>query len=458
METKRAPMAIPLLGTVLLLSAGCMAEGLTLSNGMSDKTFAEWWCPVIYQDVADGLSNDPDNFRRDFLTNTDFDGDFNAWNNKESLDSHAYPLKGFVYYDVVETATHYFVVYSFFHPDDWNPFGGTNHENDQENMRIVVEKDDSTYGRFLVADFNAHGAMNSHSNGEVTAGLQTIRGGAEFEDDAGNISSSFSETFHHMRVYIEPEKHGPTSCVDGGGLGFTNVVECNPDGGTDKIIYRVIYGGTQEDAEEPSVEVIDQQKIEHTGLVLISGLSNYWLRRYDIGSGELWDQNFKYIPKRNQDTDPGNNLAIGPNTCMGFEFGGDEGGGGGLPPWGFLAKGVNRGDWLIDAAYAAAVEYTFPGETSPGYLTYLTNPYLDELLDPVDNGRNGACGGTSPCGVLAVDPGDARSCGPILWTLLLGLLPLGLIGLLKARRFEHLAGYPRRNGTSKTIKASRLNL
>jgi hypothetical protein len=434
MKTKSASIALSFLGLLILLAAGCMVDGFTLSNGMSDKTLAEWWCPVVYQDVADGLSNNPDNFRRDFLTNVDFDNDFNAWNNKESLEGHAYPLKGFAYYDVVETVTHYFVEYSFFHPDDWNTFGATNHENDQENMRILVEKDGSTYGRFLAADFNAHGFMNSHSNGEVTAGAQSIRGRAEFEDEAGSISSSFSETFHHIRVYIEPQKHGPTSCVDGGGLGFTNVVECNPTGGTDKIIYRVIQDGTPEDAQEPSVEVIDQQKIEHTGLVLLPGYSNYWLRRYDIGTGKLWDKNTKYVPKRNQDSDPGNNLAIGPNTCMGTEFAGDEGGGGGLPPWGFQATGVNRGDWLIDAAYAASVEYTFPGETLPGYLDYLTNPYLDELLDPVDNGRNGACGGTTPCGVLAQDPGDVRSSGLILWMLLLALGPLGLIGILKARR------------------------
>jgi hypothetical protein len=168
--------------------------------------------------------------------------------------------------------------------------------------------------------------------------------------------------------------------------------------------------------------------------VLLPGHSTYWLRRYDIGSGNLWDENMKYVPKRNQDSDPGNNLAIGPNTCMGIEFGGDEGAGGGLPPWGFQAKGVNRGDWLIDAAYAASVEYTFPGEALPGYLTYLTNPYLDALLDPVDNGRNGVCSGTAPCGVLAGTPGDTRSAGSILVTLLLALLPLGLIGMLKARK------------------------
>ena len=107
-------MVSALLAAILLPSVA--SADVLLSTGITDRELAEHYAPVLYQDVADGLFNDPQNYRRDFITRVDFDGDFDATNNIENLNSGVYPLLAFVYFDVVETPWHYYIAYSFFHP------------------------------------------------------------------------------------------------------------------------------------------------------------------------------------------------------------------------------------------------------------------------------------------------------------------------------------------------------
>jgi hypothetical protein len=52
------------------------------------------------------------------------------------------------YYSVVESCTHYFISYSFFHPRDWSDtIFDQEHENDLEGALLAVRKDGSTFGR-----------------------------------------------------------------------------------------------------------------------------------------------------------------------------------------------------------------------------------------------------------------------------------------------------------------------
>ena len=53
----------------------------------------------------------------------------------------------YVYYSVVETSTHWFIVYGLFHPRDWSNESLTQeHENDMERILAIVKKDNSTFG------------------------------------------------------------------------------------------------------------------------------------------------------------------------------------------------------------------------------------------------------------------------------------------------------------------------
>lgn len=401
-----------------------------LSTGLTDRELATHYAPVIYQDVADGLDNDPANFRRDFLTNVDFDGNWDSHDNEENLKSRAFPLRAYVYFDVIETATHYWIEYSYFHPEDWNSFGGTDHENDMENERVVVEKDGSAYGRFLVTDINAHGYLNAYTDRtDITRGTpfpanQYRSYGVQFESDAGSFSETFSESFSHLRVYLEPQGHGPASCAEQQRpVGFLNSIECNAAGGTDKVIYRVAANGNPALAQEPDYAIIESGvPAQVVSYGLLSGHEALWPLRQaiegDAGQPRLWDSAFAYAPGRNADTDGANDftLASAAQLRLGGEFAGDEGGGGGLPPWGFASvPGVPAaGDWLFDPAYATAVLYNFGAEHATGYCNYLFNPYLTDLLataaptscGTVDEGSGGGCdvgGSSSPVGsALAV--------------------------------------------------------
>src|SRR5262249_46621490 len=128
-----------------------------------DKKIAAQFAPIFYQ----GLGDNP---RADYITNFDFDGDWRGDNNWDNLENSKFPLKAYVYYSVVETETHYFVLYAVFHPRDYkggadaatssmlevligegvrragkDPTGmadelALSHENDLEGCLVVAEK------------------------------------------------------------------------------------------------------------------------------------------------------------------------------------------------------------------------------------------------------------------------------------------------------------------------------
>ena len=383
---RRISLSIVVAAFVISFIAQVARSETMLAIGHTDKEMAEYFAPVIYQDVADGIDNDPQKRYQDLLTNADFDGDWNANNNVEN--TYLFPLKGFVYYDVVETGNYIFIIYSFFHPRDWNTFGGIDHENDQENIRLVVYKDGSEWGRLKVVDTNTHGFLYSYwEDGEgVSPGTRGRYKQLDFESDSGEYSDDFSDVYHHVRIFIESKGHGPYGCKG---------QDCSRTNDNDKVVYTVIYDGTPDDAYQPDLSNIDEEPIVLAEYVLLSGYDDYWTRRKDFPPLLLWDEQFTYDPIRNSDPEvPAFAFKTDPGALdMGGEFQGDEGGGGGLPPWAFKGQttGINKGDWLIDAAYVSAMWYELPDEQDSKYWEYWFNPYLNDLLkDPlVDSDGDG---------------------------------------------------------------------
>jgi hypothetical protein len=101
--------------------------------GPSDFEIAFAHAPVHYQDTDDSRP------KADYITLFNYDGDWRANNNWDHLNN--FPLPAHVYYSVVETCTHWFIGYAFFHPQDWTD--GTvdqEHENDMEGSLAVVRK------------------------------------------------------------------------------------------------------------------------------------------------------------------------------------------------------------------------------------------------------------------------------------------------------------------------------
>jgi hypothetical protein len=114
------------------------------------------WAPVHIQYVCkngmDGLKG-----KSDYITAVNFDGDWNMDNNWENLSKDSFQLKAHAYYSVVQTSTHWFINYAFFHPRDWsNKFivkYFDTHENDMEGQLTIIERPavqcDTCFGQFL---------------------------------------------------------------------------------------------------------------------------------------------------------------------------------------------------------------------------------------------------------------------------------------------------------------------
>jgi hypothetical protein len=157
----------PFLAAVLpLVTSACLDQTpedesqttaeLTASDPAGRAQLALRWAPVHFQDV-DQTGSHALGGAADYITSYDFDGNLDGRDNWDHAGNASFPLRAVGYYSVVETATHWFVVYLYFHPRDWtDSFFDTEHENDAEGVMLAVQRDGSTFGRLQAAVTVAH--------------------------------------------------------------------------------------------------------------------------------------------------------------------------------------------------------------------------------------------------------------------------------------------------------------
>jgi hypothetical protein len=155
------------------------------------------FAPLHYQRVdregANGLEG-----RADYLARVDFDSDWDARNDWEN--AARFPLPGAGYYAVVETVTHWFVVYMFFHPRFWaDSLFDTEHENDSEGVLFVVARDGSRFGRLAAAVTVVHSDFFSFvpADSRWSAGDESVDGVLELEPPAGGRPVTTQEAQGH---------------------------------------------------------------------------------------------------------------------------------------------------------------------------------------------------------------------------------------------------------------------
>ena len=155
-------------------------------NAELDYRIASRFAPILHQ----ALGPSP---RFDYITNFDFDDDWRGDNNWNNAENPKFPLKGYVYYSVFETRTHYFIHYAAFHPRDYkggekrgaalsqairlgvglggqyDPTGRASeavlaHENDLEGALVVAEKNgpDPENARLTLVETLAHNAYRKY--------------------------------------------------------------------------------------------------------------------------------------------------------------------------------------------------------------------------------------------------------------------------------------------------------
>lgn len=210
---RRRLVAIALLLGVTLGWASCGGSGPLREEPLraveapltTDRhlALARQYAPWIYHEVH------PTRGRQDLPTRVDFDGDLRGGNNWDAMARH--PLPPVVYYAALETGTHWFLSYHLFHPRDWSwlrvGFNET-HENDGENLQVVVEK---ASGRPVLLFTQAHYFGAAHGDAaafppgeeELTAPLLRL-------DAAGRPSREGA----HAGVYVEAMGHGIYGALD----------------------------------------------------------------------------------------------------------------------------------------------------------------------------------------------------------------------------------------------------
>jgi hypothetical protein len=98
----------------------------------------------------------------------------------------------------METATHWFLVYNFYHPRDYSDkcIVGTCHENDNEGLIMTIAKDGSQYGRLQTMETLAHNNIYSfRADNRIKDGVHDIDGDIEWMGS-------------HPVVFIESGGHG----------------------------------------------------------------------------------------------------------------------------------------------------------------------------------------------------------------------------------------------------------
>ena len=170
------------MSTRLLSLAFCagLAATSTTAGATSAADLAYHFAPVHYQDT------DSSDYPSDYITAFDYDGDRISDNNWDNRGNGLWPAT--VHYSVVESCTHYFITYAFYHPRDWaDTIFDQEHENDLEGTILAVRKDGSAFGRLegLLTVFHTNFYSYTPAGSPFTNGHETIDGTVSFQDDGG---------------------------------------------------------------------------------------------------------------------------------------------------------------------------------------------------------------------------------------------------------------------------------
>lgn len=214
---------------------------LTAADPSGRAALALRWAPIHYQDV-DPTGSHALSGRADYITRVDFDGDWNTRNNWDNAGLASYPLQAHAYYSVVETSTHWFILYMFYHPRDWvDYFFDTEHENDAEGVLLSVARDGTTYGSLKSAVTVAHADFFSFlpAGSTWTSGAENVDGTLQLASYGGSL---------HPVTAQEAKGHGlkarPYYDIQGGdGIVYypSGVSAEVPEGPNDRnVLYRLV--------------------------------------------------------------------------------------------------------------------------------------------------------------------------------------------------------------------------
>lgn len=274
---------------------------------------ARRFAPVVLQEVRG---------RGDYLASLDYDGNWNGRDNWENLEK--FPQRATVYVSQIETSTHAYLLYVFFHPRDWWRVNVVkrNHENDLDGALVVVDK--SSEPRVVLVETTGAGTLARYSSDP----------GLSADGVAGSVRLEGERPIVKLRAF----DHAATA-YQGRGLGRES-----------GVIYR--YRG---EAEVPGGG--NERDVSYD-LVDVAG--TLWARRNEVGRDRLFGA-----------------VAALPGGTYGALLNGDNmKSDGGAAPWMWgqdTAHGLKAGDWFMDPARAMRVR--FPHQADRFASDYVVHPY-----------------------------------------------------------------------------------
>jgi hypothetical protein len=322
-----------LIAFVSLLAAGS-------AGAVTDQELAFHYAPVHYQDT------DSSDYPSDYLTAFDYDSDRISTNNWDNRAGGLWPAT--VYYSVVESCTHHFITYAFFHPRDWSDnIIDQEHENDLEGALLVVRKNGTTFGapEGLITVFHTNFFSFTPGGSPLTNGSETIDGTLSFENHNG---------LSRMKTVQEAKGHGLkawpyTSDFNG---------SANQDG--------IIYYPTQGEAEYPASGNDRSVPYRLVNILQTNGLWSAALNDANVSGSQA--QTFASWGTFKGDTSGGCGSGLkgcstnSANTPWGWDDG-DDG-------------ASYRGEFALDPAHL--VDHYFNG-LGTFSAQYVRNPFLSDL-------------------------------------------------------------------------------
>jgi Zn-dependent protease with chaperone function len=308
----------------------------------TDYEIAALYAPVFRQALGDSP-------RHDYITRFDFDGDWTGDNNWDNAGDEGYALPSTVYFNVIETRTHYFIHYSVFHPrdykggnaagaglseliregaerfGDYDPTGLAEsavlaHENDMEGAMVIAEKDAGP-GAVVYVETLAHNQFLQY---------RPIRRLAAATGNASETEVQLVDS--HPVFYIEPKGHG-IEAYHGG------------DPVADDVHGFVVYSFTGE-SEQASATSGEQE----VGYDLLPMASTLWPAA-QAGTNETYGDSFDYGSWTLDVGDATREFEVG---IVGSMFRGVVGGRNmARPPWGWFdadEQDRRQGEWFLTPA------------------------------------------------------------------------------------------------------------
>lgn len=337
------------IAVLVAITVGSLTDIKGIAQSPTDLDLALYHAPIHYQDT------DSTKYSGDYITQFDYDQDWQATNNWDNLEQFA--LNAHTNYSIVETCTHWFITYSFFHPQDWTdiPFD-QEHENDLEGLLAIVRKDNSAFGKLegIVTVFHRDFFSYTPPGSPLRSGTENI--------DGTLTMSSYNGSLHQLTSQ-EAKGHGLKAWPYAGNFRG----DSNEDG--------IIYYPSPDTAELPASG--NDRDVQYL-LLDVFAPSGMWQHQLDEASVSR-SSALTFARWGTFKGDSSGGCGAGTPTCSTDSAN---------APWGWDDSNdgsVYKGEMALDPAHLTDVYYDGLGTFDT---TYIRNQFIQDLRDRGYNSGN----------------------------------------------------------------------